>query len=103
MYQPLYRPASDNSLRTDILVSQQKGQLVFDLWMHCPKAQPVTVKVVNRKGDTYLGLHLKKFQGTMDRVLDLTELPEGIYLLQVIFEGKTFYKRLVVPARSIKV
>lgn len=101
MYQPLYRPASDGAQRTDILVTQQPGLLLFDLWMYSPRPQKVTVKVINRKGDIYLGLNLKNFKGSMGRVLDLTELPEGIYILQIVFEGKTYYKRLVVPAKSL--
>ncbi|MGD1843858.1 MAG: hypothetical protein ACFB10_00515 [Salibacteraceae bacterium] len=100
MYQPLYRPASEQSQRSDIFVTQRPKQLLFDLWIYCPQKQAVSVKVVSRKGDVYFGLQLDAFQGSLERMLDLTSLPEGIYMIQVIFKGKTFYKRLAVPAKS---
>lgn len=87
---------SENDLTDNVSVFPNPGNGDFELNIISSEAVKADIKVVNLLNETVFSKTGVVVDGTYEASMDLTELPNGLYLLVVDSDGERTVKRIVI-------
>jgi hypothetical protein len=80
---------------SDITVYPNPGNGIYYLEFNNPRNGEYQIKILNMVGETVNGIKGQKLPKSERVVIDLTNQPEGIYFIQVFFNGKMETVKLI--------